>query len=112
MTFGTHLRVMAVLWCAAGMIVSYVCGYELMYRDLQAQKQRTFEARHQVEIVQARNEELRARSSDRDVLEQELLKCRSSVAGYVSAIEDVKWQMETVISTCPGRTRPPRLPRP
>lgn len=107
-----QMRVMIVLWCAAGMVVSYVTGYELMYHDLQDAKIDALIQSGNTAALRARVEELRSRSADRDRLELGLRSCHASVGDYVNTIEDVKWQMSMVIKTCPGRERPPKLPRP
>lgn len=105
-------RVMIVLWCAAGMIASYVMGYEMMYRDLVKARAESGLHLRTISDLEARVEELRLRSADRERLEHEVHSCYASVGDYVKAFEDVKWQMSVVVKTCPGRERPPKLPRP
>jgi hypothetical protein len=86
------------------MALIFMWGYaEGVAMRLQAAKQA-------LAVEEARVVELRARSADRDRLDAALLECHAGVAEYVHAIQDVQWQMEKVISTCPGRERPPRRP--
>ncbi len=63
-------------------------------------------------VEKARSYELEKRSLDRDKIELELRACLGKQAVDLNQIEDLKWQMDVTISSCPGRSRPPNLPRP
>ncbi len=63
-------------------------------------------------VEKARSHELAKRSADRDKIELELRACLGKQAEALSRFEDLKWQMDVTISSCPGRSRPPKLPRP
>lgn len=63
-------------------------------------------------MEKVRSYELEKRSADRDKIELELRACLKQQVVWVNRIEDIKWQMDAVISSCPGRSRPPKLPRP
>jgi hypothetical protein len=112
MSIDLQLRAMIVLWCATGMFASFMSGYTLEHRDLAEANKQAEVFRRALADQSARNEELRAMVRDRDWLHSELLSCYASTGEYVSAIEDVKWQMRVVVDSCPGRERPPSLPRP
>lgn len=106
------MRVMIVLWCAAGMFVSYMSGYTLMQRDLRSAERDIENYRSALALERGRVEVLESWSSDRDALDTALHGCYRDLAKWMDAFEDVKWQMGVVIDTCPGRERPPSLPRP
>ena len=63
-------------------------------------------------VEKARSYELEKRSFDRDKIELDLRACLGKQATALSHFEDLKWQMDATISSCPGRSRPPSLPRP
>ena len=94
------------------MLVSYLCGYEMMYRDLVEARGAATEARRELAREQGRVEVLELWSRDRDALDDALRGCYIDLAEWMNAFEDQKWQMSVVIETCPGRVRPPKLPRP
>ncbi len=106
---------MVVVWCALGMVVSFVSGAEFEWRKAQTTKG---ECRESIDLAQARAheaeirvEELRLRSADRDYMEQGLLECTRDRHKDFDLIADLRWQLEHTVATCPGRARPPRPPR-
>lgn len=108
----TEMRALILTYVAIGMIVSYMSGYMLIRHRLQDTDIKLMLEKGKVKEARARVQELRARAADRDLIERDLRSCYASVGGYVEALEDIKWQMHVVMSTCPGRDRPPRTPRP
>lgn len=71
---------------------------------------------HDIGVEQAKNAKLEKRSTDWSTywnkLDDELHSCLEKRHTDLNQLEDIKWQMQMVINTCPGRTRPPKLPRP
>ena len=106
------MRTLVLLYAAAGMLVSFVSGYELMYRDLVAARSGAHEAREELAAERGRVEVLEAWVMDRNALDGALHGCYRDLAEWMNAFEDIKWQMKVVIDSCPGRERPPNLPRP
>jgi hypothetical protein len=94
------------------MFVSYMSGYTLNHIALQDARIEAALKDGDIKDLKARVEELRARSLDRDTLGAALLQCYEKTTHHVDALEDIKWQMLMVLNTCPGRERPPRVPRP
>lgn len=43
---------------------------------------------------------------------QEQAECHKSRLRDFNAIQDCRFQLKTTVDSCPGRTRPPRAPRP
>lgn len=107
-----QMRIMIVSFCALGMFVSYMSGYALMVDELKSTRIELALKKGEIDTAYARVEELRARALDRDSIELNLRACLKSATKYVDTIEDIKWQMNMVLNTCPGRDRPPRNPRP
>jgi hypothetical protein len=106
------MQLMIILWCAAGMFGSYMSGYSLNHRKVQDTRIELMLEKGKVKEANARVQELRVRAHDRDTIEFGLRECLVNTTKQLDAIEDLKWQMNLVINTCPGRERPPRLPRP
>jgi len=106
------MRTLVLLYAAAGMLVSFVSGYELMYRDLVEARDEAREVHEELATERGRVEVLKAWSRDRDAMDDALHGCYVDLAVWMNAFEDQKWQMSVVIDSCPGRVRPPDLPRP
>lgn len=53
-----------------------------------------------------------ARLQDTNMLNEALLGCYKARREDLVREENLRWQMQVVIDSCPGRVRAPKLPRP
>jgi len=114
-----QMRVLLNVYCAAGMIVFFVGGHELNYRETVEAERKADAFEKQLLEAKAENRELKKRVSDLLDTRDSLSRLRESLRDSNEAqkqclevMEGVKWQMDVVVKTCPGRARPPRLPKP
>ena len=112
MNAANQMRAFLVIYAATGMLVSFILGYDICAHELKNAKIDLVVAESVVEVEKARVLELENRAGDRDRIELGLRECLANQDDVLSNVEDVKWQMEVIIKTCPGRVQWPRLPRP
>jgi hypothetical protein len=106
------MKAFLVVYASTGMFVSFILGYDICAHELKNARIDLIVAQDEVKIEKARVKELEKRAADRDDIELGLRQCLRNQVHVLDTVEDVKWQMNVVLSTCPGRVRAPRLPRP